>query len=116
MQLWYEFQTLDMRTLEPVAGEQIGLALTYGGEAGFGRFTNDYDFPVIATISYSVSRYLPLAILVDNISLDSYLAAVATSLNGTTLAWLEKNGNGDHVGAAAAPSGGLCSTAYTMIL
>lgn len=116
MQLWYEFQTLDMRTLEPVAGEQIGLALTYGGEAGFGRFTNDYDFPVIATISYSVSRYLPLAILVDNISLDSYLAAVATALNGTTLAWLEKNGNGDHVGAAAAPSGGLCSTAYTMIL
>jgi hypothetical protein len=124
MQLWYGGtafvpSTLDFRTLYPVEGAQTGLSLTYGYEENFGRFVNEYDFPVLVEISYSVARYQPTIPVIETgagAQYDAALAIFTTALNGGTVFYIEKNNNGDALATTSSASGEFCNGSIAIIL
>jgi hypothetical protein len=127
MQLWFggsAFLTsnIDFRTLYPVEGAQLGLSLTYGYEANFGRFVNEYSFPLLVEISYSVARFQPAIPVISigetesGLQFDAPLAFFTTLLNGGTAFYIEKNNNGDPIATSSSNSGVFCTASITIVL
>jgi len=116
LQTWFAYQNIDFATFQRDAAYNRGLELGYT-LGNFGRFTNNYAFPVVANISYTVARaitqFFPIP---GEIPYSAYVNIALTVANGQTSAWVEANDDGIKLATSAAASSQVIDGSCVLLL